>query len=130
VNDRDLLGIRVIPVVDEKGTLVLVVILAFVTSRAKGHSLDQRTASKQIKDFPDGLARVKKVARHGLAISGVVIPLLCVRVIIEVEERDVAQSEVSQVGENIIRQLEALDPPVLGVRHGLDSGSDVALIGG
>lgn len=103
----DLLGGRVGPVIQEKLALGLIVMLSLVASRTEGNSVNQGTTRDEIKDLPDELAREELVTREGLALGSISSrPLgLCV---FKVKGVDVAQLQISEVGEHGISKLRCL----------------------
>lgn len=93
------------PVGEKEGTLLLVVMLSFVAGRAKGNCADEGTSAEEIKDLPDEFVGVKLVTREDLALGvDSSRSLLGTFGISKVEEIDVTEIEVREVGEHGIGQ--------------------------
>lgn len=105
--------------------------LAIVAGRAQRHRLDQRATAENVKDLPDDAAGVKGIARQRPALLRTTNgSLLRGGVVVKVEQRDVAQLEVREIGENILSQLDAFKARVGITRRNISCWSDIGLIGG
>lgn len=120
------------PVVQKEFTLLFIVVLTLVASRAKGNSLDEGTSGEKVKDTPDELARERLVTREDFALGmrqGIsLLRYLCVG---EVEEVDITQVQVGEVSKNSISELRSsIDKGALGrSSHRLSpSRGNIALI--
>lgn len=124
----DLLSGGLVPVVEKELTLGRIIVLTLITSRAIRHSLDQPAAGEEIKDLPDALARVEQIAGVGLALGRtLLIPGNIL--IVETEELNVRQVEISEVGDDIFGQLDSLVLGGRGIGGDVCCGEDVGLGG-
>lgn len=101
-----------------------------VAGSSDGDGLDDGTASDEVKDLPDDGAGPEKVAGEGLALGQTALesPLLILSRVVKVQERDVGQLEVGQVGEDRVRELDLFLGEVVS-RHDLAGLVDVARVG-
>jgi hypothetical protein len=121
------LSIRAVPVVQQIGTLGGIIMLALVAGRTERHSLDQGTAGENVKDLPERIAGPSSIAGQDLALGLIESSLLgAVDLIIEVEERDIAQLQVSEVGQGSLGELLALE--ALVARYRLSGRLDVGFV--
>jgi hypothetical protein len=120
---RTILGVRDIPVIDKKVAHFLIIMLAFIASRAEWHCLDQGTATQHIQYPPCRLIGIQGVPGKGLALGHATdCPFTGFGVIVEVEQRDIAEVKVCEIGQYIICQPYALKVHVAGIRRDLRYG--------
>lgn len=101
--------------------------LALVAGRTERHGLDQGAASENVKDLPERIAWPSSIAGQDLALGLIESSLLgAVDLIVEVEERNIAQLQVSEIGQGSLGELLALE--TLVARYRLNSRLDVGFV--
>lgn len=103
-----------------------VVVRAFVASRAQRHRLNQFTITQDIQGLPGRLVGVRIIPGMGLAPGRIILGF---RFIVKVEQGDVAELEVSELGQRLIGQLDRVEALVAVARTAHDR-VNVGLIGG
>ena len=105
--------------------------LAIIAGRTQGHRLDQRATAENVQDLPGDAAGIEGIARQRPALLRTTDgSLLRVGVVVKVEQRDIAQFEVREIGEYILSQLDAFKARVGITRRNIGCWSDIGLIGG
>lgn len=92
--------------VSEELAFIRVVVRAFVASRAQWHRLDQVTATQDIQDLPGRFVGVRIVPGKDLAPGRIIVDI---RAIVKIEQGDVAELEVSELGQGLIGQLDGVE---------------------
>lgn len=118
------------PVRQELVALGLVIVAAvLVAHSADRDGLNQRIARQQVEDLPHDLGGPEEIARvrlapveqRALGCGGLIL-------VTELEEGDVGEVELGQVGEDVVSELEALR--IGGVNDGLTGRADVRGVSG